>query len=47
MLEKFKSFYTDPYDPDMDLVDWFLFIGFILVALILWNRIFNVIGDAH
>jgi hypothetical protein len=45
MLEKFKSFLTDPYDPDMDAKDWFLFIGFIIVCLMLWRSVFNIIGD--
>lgn len=39
MWDKFKGWYADPFDGDMDVTDWFLFIGLVIVAMILWRII--------
>lgn len=43
-MERFKQLIADPYSPDMDAIDWFLFIGLILVILTLWRLTFDMIS---
>ena len=44
----FKGFLDKPYEgaENMDLIDWFMFIGLLLVILILWNIILKHIAEA-
>lgn len=45
MWENFKSFWAEPFSGEMDAVQWFLFLGFIIVCIALWNLIFYHIKE--
>jgi len=40
-LERIQNLYTRPFREEMDLLQWFLFIGLIMVAAFLWSRVLN------
>ncbi len=44
---RFADFYAAPFKgADMDALDWFLFLGFILIVWIMWAYILNHIREA-
>jgi hypothetical protein len=43
MLATFQSWLAAPFKSDMDALHWFLFIGLICVAFILWHMILKVV----
>lgn len=42
-----KAFYAQPFEgaSEMDVTDWFAFIGVLLVLLAIWNLIFYHIAE--
>ena len=34
-----KGWWADPFNADMSATNWFLFIGFLIVAVVLWRLI--------
>lgn len=40
---KFRDWIKAPFRADGDLLDWFLFIAFVLVAIVVWRHIFAMI----
>jgi hypothetical protein len=40
-----KAWARKPYDDEMNLFDWFLFIGIWVVATILWTRVIRRLAD--
>lgn len=45
MWKNFKGFMAEPFKTEMSALDWFLFIGMILIILILWNIILRHIRE--
>jgi len=43
--KRIKSFVNDPYDDNMDLVSWVLFIGLWVVIAFLWTRVIKALLD--
>jgi hypothetical protein len=41
-----KNFLDRPFGADMDFIDWFMFIGLILVIMIIWHIILRHIAEA-
>jgi hypothetical protein len=41
MWENFKSFMGQPFKAEMSALDWFMFVGLLLVILILWTLVLN------
>ena len=39
MFQRAKNWWADPFDADMGATNWFLFIGLLIVASILWRLI--------
>lgn len=46
MWEWFQSFMARPFRAEMSALDWFLFLGLILIIMILWRMILRHIGEA-
>lgn len=49
MITSFKEWWAKPFDSQGDVLNWFLFIGLILVLILLWGRVirmFEVMGEA-
>ncbi len=44
-ISDFKSWAAKPYRENGSLLDWFLFIGLLTVATILWTRVVKEILD--
>lgn len=42
----FKDFLDKPFSGDMDFIDWFMFIGLLLVIMIMWNIILKHLAEA-
>lgn len=42
-LEGTKLWVHKPFDTSGNAYDWFLFVGFILVAIVLWSKVINSI----
>ena len=42
----FKEFLDKPFSSSMDFIDWFMFIGLLLIIMILWNIILKHIAEA-
>jgi glucan phosphoethanolaminetransferase (alkaline phosphatase superfamily) len=47
MWENFKSFFEQPYKgaAEMDVIDWFFFMGLLIVLLVIWNLVFYHIKE--
>lgn len=47
MWENFKSFFEQPYKGagEMDVIDWFFFMGLLIVLLVIWNLVFYHIKE--
>lgn len=45
MWENFKAFWAEPFSGDMDAVNWFLFLGFLIVCAAIWGIIFRHIAE--
>lgn len=47
MLDNFKQFFAQPWKgaSEMSVVDWFLWLGTILVLLAIWRLIFRHIEE--
>lgn len=39
MWDNFKAFLAEPFHSEMDAMDWFLFVGFLIAVLVMWNLI--------
>lgn len=46
VFERFKSFYKQPYQSQMNVGGWFLFIGLLLVLSLAWKMILRHINIA-
>lgn len=46
MFASFQSWFQKPFSSDMSAVDWFLFVGLLVVITGLWAMIFRHIKDA-
>lgn len=46
MWNNFVAFMAEPFKEDMDAINWFLFVGFILILLILWTIILKHVREA-
>lgn len=48
VMGHFMDFMNAPFRgaSDMDAIDWFMFIGLILIIMILWNIILKHIAEA-
>jgi hypothetical protein len=48
-MQGFAAAFTDwikkPYDDDMTALDWFLFVGLIIVVIFAWTSILNKVLD--
>ncbi len=44
-IVEFKAWAAKPYRENGSLLDWFLFIGLLTVATILWTRVVKEILD--
>lgn len=42
----FKEFLDAPFKGEMDFIDWFMFVGLLLVIMIVWNIILRHIAEA-
>lgn len=42
-ISRLEAIYTRPFREDMDLVQWVLFVGLILVAAFLWSRVIDAL----
>lgn len=45
-MERLKTFLTQPYRAEMSALDWFLFIGLLLVIMIAWRFILSHLKEA-
>lgn len=45
IFQDFRDWLARPYGPDMTVMDWFLFIGLVLVAILAWSTIVNKVID--
>jgi hypothetical protein len=39
MMDEFRRLISQPFSADMTAVEWFLFIGLLIVIIALWNFI--------
>jgi len=46
MWQNFKDFLAEPFQDDMDAVEWFMFVGFVLILIILWSIILRHVREA-
>lgn len=44
--DDFKSWAQQPFSIDMPAVDWFLFIGLLLVVMIAWRLVLGTVQEA-
>ncbi len=40
MMERFKAWVRQPFSADMSALDWFLFMGLLILISALWQIIF-------
>lgn len=45
VTSRFMSWIKKPYDDDMTAIDWFLFIGLIIVIIVAWSSILRKVLD--
>lgn len=45
-LADVKNWALRPYDENMDIYHWFLFIGLMAATTYLWSRVIRIIIDA-
>ncbi|MDE2102813.1 MAG: hypothetical protein KGL39_36550 [Patescibacteria group bacterium] len=45
MWQKFQEWAASPFDPEMDALHWFLFLGLLLVIMIAWRIILKTITE--
>jgi len=38
-IENFKSFFAKPFSQDMSATNWFLFLGFVIIVMVMWRII--------
>lgn len=43
--EAFKNFWRQPFSAQGSVVNWFLFIGLLIVIIFAWNRILRFIAE--
>jgi hypothetical protein len=41
-----KKWASQPYNPNMNVLDWGLFLGFVLCVVFLWSRVIRTILEA-
>lgn len=46
MWDRFKTFMSEPFKSDMSALDWFLFIGLIIIIQIMWVIILRHVREA-
>ena len=39
-----SEWWTKPFDPEGDAVNWILFLGFVIIVAIAWTRVLKQIG---
>jgi hypothetical protein len=44
-LDKLQAWLKKPFDPNGDVVDWVLFLGFALIVAFMWSRVLKQIRD--
>lgn len=44
-FNRFVAWVKQPYNSDMDVLDWFLFLGLVIVAVFAWRSILNKVLD--
>lgn len=42
---RFKEWVAKPYSDSMSALDWFLFVGLVLVIIVAWTSILNKVLD--
>jgi hypothetical protein len=45
ILSKITDYAAHPFKADMDLLNWFLFVGLILVFVFLWSRVVRAAAE--
>lgn len=45
IVQDFMAWIREPYSDDMTVLDWFLFIGLILLIIWVWARILRKVID--
>lgn len=45
VMSRVSAWVAHPFTEDMDLVHWFLFLGMVIIAVILWVFVINKITD--
>lgn len=46
MWQNFTAFMAEPFKSDMDAFDWFMFVGFLIVLMIMWGIILRHVREA-
>lgn len=46
MWQHFKDFLAKPFSPDMDALEWFAFLGLLIVLSALWAIILRHLKEA-
>jgi len=44
-FNRFVAWVKKPYDNDMSALDWFLFLGLVIVIIFAWRSILNKVLD--
>lgn len=44
-LKRFQDWFARPFREDMNVLDWALFVGLLLVLLVLWRNVLQRIID--
>lgn len=44
-INKFGEWLKRPYSENMTVLDWFLFLGMVLVAVFVWTRLIRKVID--
>lgn len=45
LIGRFRAWLSAPYREGMSAVDWFLFLGLVIVAAVIWSRIVAKVAD--
>ena len=45
LIDDLKKTWRQPFSADMSAVDWFLFIGLVLIIMIMWRIILHHITE--
>lgn len=45
LLKNFTDWIKEPYSDDMTVLDWFLFVGLLLLIIWVWSRILRKVID--